>query len=385
MSIAVMTRVWNNSKQSGSKLLILLALADHTDVDGVCWPGIKSLAFKARIGERQARYNLRELEKAGEIYVNQGVGRTNTSRYFVTVGLDQKQIATTLAKHPELALPPLDAELIATGIVNGKGEPEFPISEKEEKGQSHDEKGAIPRHKKGQPTAPESSCESPSEPSVKDPLSPKGDGREKSLTGKNKLAQDLLEYFSELTCLSIPEPKTTKQGKEFGTAWKRPILAIAKECDFDLERTRALIRWTIQTFDAKNLALKSPLSIQGIACAEQARRLRAQQHATDYAADAAQLNAAAEARLAAEPEPTTPEAERWAAVKEELRSRLDRPTWETYIKPTEALEQTNGTLRVRAPSAEVAEWNSTRLSRPIAAALAAVADGVTIEFVEEDK
>jgi len=149
---------------------------------------------------------------------------------------------------------------------------------------------------------------------------------------------------------------------------------------------RAVGGWSMLAKDLWELSARPPVG-DVLAYIQRMHQNKRKPEATpdDYAADAAQLNAAAEARLAAEPEPTTPEAERWAAVKEELHSRLDGPTWETYIEPTEALEQTNGTLRVRAPSAEIAEWNNTRLSRPIAAAMAAVAGGVGVEFVEEDK
>ena len=40
MSIKRMNAVWNLSKQSGSALLVLLALADRADDDGFCWPGL---------------------------------------------------------------------------------------------------------------------------------------------------------------------------------------------------------------------------------------------------------------------------------------------------------------------------------------------------------
>ena len=215
-------------------------------------------------------------------------------------------------------------------------------------------------------------------------LSSDDDAPKKPLTGKNKLSHDLLTHFSELTCLTIPEPNTAKQKREFGTVWKKPILTIAKECDFDLERSRALISWAVKHFDEEGLTLKTPLSIQGIACAEQAKRKRAQaQPASSHEADAA-LNDQATARFAAQPEPVSEEAALWAAIKRDLSYTLEPSVWRTYIEPTELISRDNGRLRVRAPTAEIAEWNTNRLDKKIARAVElAAGEPLAVEFTVE--
>lgn len=81
-----MAQVWEHSRQSGGSLLMLLALADFADDDGRCWPAVKTLAEKARMSERNARYVLRALEQAGEIATVVGGGRHGTSGYVVTAG-----------------------------------------------------------------------------------------------------------------------------------------------------------------------------------------------------------------------------------------------------------------------------------------------------------
>jgi hypothetical protein len=86
MSVKVMGRVWEHSRQSGGALLILLALADFADDNGRSWPAVKTLAEKARMSERNARYVLRSLESSGEIATIVGGGRGGTSGYVVTVG-----------------------------------------------------------------------------------------------------------------------------------------------------------------------------------------------------------------------------------------------------------------------------------------------------------
>lgn len=86
MSIKVMSAVWENSSQTGGSLLVLLALADFAGDNGECYPAVKTLAEKARMSERNARYVLRGLEAAGEIATVVGGGRHGTSGYLILVG-----------------------------------------------------------------------------------------------------------------------------------------------------------------------------------------------------------------------------------------------------------------------------------------------------------
>jgi hypothetical protein len=71
MSIKAMTLVWEHSNQSGSSLLMLLAIADYAKDDGTgAWPAIETLARKTRMKRRNAIYVIQKLEKAGELRVH---------------------------------------------------------------------------------------------------------------------------------------------------------------------------------------------------------------------------------------------------------------------------------------------------------------------------
>lgn len=85
MSIRVMSLVWEHSKQQGSALLVLLAIADFADDDGWAYPSIERLARKARMSTRNVRYVLRDLEASGELMIVAGGGRHQTNRYRVLV------------------------------------------------------------------------------------------------------------------------------------------------------------------------------------------------------------------------------------------------------------------------------------------------------------
>lgn len=83
MAIEVSCAVWNWSKQKGSRLLLLVCIADYANAEGVAWPSIASLSRRTRMGSRFVQKMLRELEDCGEIVT---IKRTNTSNvYRVTV------------------------------------------------------------------------------------------------------------------------------------------------------------------------------------------------------------------------------------------------------------------------------------------------------------
>lgn len=91
MSIRVMNRVWEHAEYKESTLLILLALADFADDNGICWPEVPTLAAKARVSDRRAIDIIQALEKDGAIIYQRGGGRGRRSLYGVLVGLTDEQ------------------------------------------------------------------------------------------------------------------------------------------------------------------------------------------------------------------------------------------------------------------------------------------------------
>lgn len=68
MSIKLMTSVWDSADLNGSDLLVLLALADWSNEEGMSWYSIRKIAQRARVSVRQAQRILTELEEKG--YIN---------------------------------------------------------------------------------------------------------------------------------------------------------------------------------------------------------------------------------------------------------------------------------------------------------------------------
>ena len=98
MSIKIMNAVWHLSKQKGTPLLLMIAIADNANDNGEAWPGIEYLARKIRMSERQTQRLVRDLEKTDELIVERGGGRGNAHRYFILVGKSPEEVAALKSK-----------------------------------------------------------------------------------------------------------------------------------------------------------------------------------------------------------------------------------------------------------------------------------------------
>ena len=92
MSLDVSVWVWKHADASGARLLVLLALADIADHEGLCWPSVPTLAQRTRLHEQTVRGHLNELREAGAIEVEAVPGRSN--RYRVLMPDTPANIAT---------------------------------------------------------------------------------------------------------------------------------------------------------------------------------------------------------------------------------------------------------------------------------------------------
>jgi hypothetical protein len=96
MSVKVLARVWERSRQKGTPLLLILAIADYCNDEAWAWPSIGSLRKKTRLrSDRTVQTLLRKLESAGEIAIDRCAGMVGTAGgsqrtnlYRVVVGLE---------------------------------------------------------------------------------------------------------------------------------------------------------------------------------------------------------------------------------------------------------------------------------------------------------
>ncbi len=84
MSILVMSEVWAHAPYSETRLLVLLALADFSDDEGVCWPSQTTVAKKARCHPETVRRAVKRFVEDDWLVILEPHTHVRSTRYRVT-------------------------------------------------------------------------------------------------------------------------------------------------------------------------------------------------------------------------------------------------------------------------------------------------------------
>jgi hypothetical protein len=85
MSMRMMTQVWERSQHKGSELLLMLAIADNANDQGVAYPSKKTLAKKTRLSNRQVQRLIRVVVSSRELEVSEGTGPRGCNEYRIVL------------------------------------------------------------------------------------------------------------------------------------------------------------------------------------------------------------------------------------------------------------------------------------------------------------
>ena len=75
MSVKAMAIAWEADLKPGAKL-VLLAIADHSDGKGVCWPGQEHIAEKCNMNRSTVNQHIGDLVSLGYLFVEKGRSKT---------------------------------------------------------------------------------------------------------------------------------------------------------------------------------------------------------------------------------------------------------------------------------------------------------------------
>jgi hypothetical protein len=115
VSVKAMSWVFEHSRSALADRLVLLAIADHANNDGLdAWPSVATIARKARVGRSTAFRSIERLVELGEITVESGGGRGRRNCYQLLMERSQND---TVTNGPRLRPPP--AETVQPTVVNG--------------------------------------------------------------------------------------------------------------------------------------------------------------------------------------------------------------------------------------------------------------------------
>lgn len=101
MSIRVMSQVWDSDLTDIYEASVLLALADHADDDGRCYPSMARVARMARCSVRKAQEVTKALAERGYLRVELNSGPRGCNTYFLT--LTSAQDAPPHGVHPRMS------------------------------------------------------------------------------------------------------------------------------------------------------------------------------------------------------------------------------------------------------------------------------------------
>lgn len=106
MSVRQMAIVWARSKQSGTALLLLLAIADFANDEGFAWPSIPTLGKKIRLTERSTQRLIERLEASDELKTWHGQGPIPVS---TPGGIQRTNLYQVVVEGRAVASPPLSS------------------------------------------------------------------------------------------------------------------------------------------------------------------------------------------------------------------------------------------------------------------------------------
>ena len=85
MSIRLISAVFDNRNLGPTERLIMLALADHADDSGRCYPSVQRIAQRTGLSLRAVQINIRKLEAQGFVRVVTSGRRGRANDYFINL------------------------------------------------------------------------------------------------------------------------------------------------------------------------------------------------------------------------------------------------------------------------------------------------------------
>lgn len=359
MSIKVTSLIWECGPFDGSTLLVMLALGDWANDEGVAWPAVERIARKARCCERTAQSILAELTAPNSkseqwLKVEKGGGRRRTNRYRINLVL--------LAEYRKRQEEQAEKSAEVAPFVPGKGAEVAPLPPGN---------GAIQCTETVQPsagngaavTAPEPK-EPPPEPSLFGAGAPVlATGREAKAEKPDPRYRVVVEAIRRRWPEGVPFAFTPADGKAVKELLQRApeakgwTAARLAEC----VAFRFASDWTNPTESVKAWARALTDFASGPQDAYHAPRLGAGQ------LEAARRGArqilgleqvrpeehpAAKTTGGVEIPPAGCDGGAWRAVLEKLEKQINRHSFETWLKPTRGRGIVAGVLYVQVPTPE---------------------------------
>ncbi len=122
-----MGKVWRRDDLNTGEKMVLLALADYSNIHGHCWPAVETLAQRCSLGDRQVRRIIKKLEGDGLVEIQ---NRGHRSNYYILFLDQQPDTSDQLeTQQPDMGVR-LQPDICDTPIYEPSLEPKRPATKK---------------------------------------------------------------------------------------------------------------------------------------------------------------------------------------------------------------------------------------------------------------
>jgi hypothetical protein len=128
MSVKAMTYVWENSPYTGNSLIVHLALADHCDDQGICWPSQKYLASKCKVSVRQIRRIIQQMIEDNYLFIEQASRAGVSNNRYRLLFIKPQDTGDLLARNDVNQWPIPEVTAMASGRGQAGGHPNHQLT-----------------------------------------------------------------------------------------------------------------------------------------------------------------------------------------------------------------------------------------------------------------
>lgn len=154
MSTIIMSACWPLQGMSAAQKAVLISLADQSNDDGVCWPGVGTIARRTCLSERAVQEALSWLQKVGLVFREYRLNASTS--YTITPGSFDPTKAPVGRRRSKAGgadgAPPADSAPPASGAPGGEPGAPVPPHQAHPRGEPGAPKSSLNRHRNHQRT-----------------------------------------------------------------------------------------------------------------------------------------------------------------------------------------------------------------------------------------
>jgi len=106
MSVKIMSAIFESETLGPTERLIMLALADHADDSGRCYPSMQRLCKRTGLSDRAIQKNIKDLTEAGYLTVIPQAGQGGANVYIVTATPERRSPPNEVRPRTSDTTPP---------------------------------------------------------------------------------------------------------------------------------------------------------------------------------------------------------------------------------------------------------------------------------------